>query len=194
MPSSSIAQILLRIFALNWFLIGLVQIASVAITYRPEYSTWFSPLPSLAYFFAGIVVWMTAPKLSRFLARRNDGEFNLGGIKEEHLYSAVFLALGLYFTLASFAAAFSWIHFFTVNSSPDYGFHKENQPSYYDMSEKFMTLAAGIYLTMTCNTWARKLAQKQPSEQYGTGQTVIRSVSDSEDGDKPQPESEGRSR
>ena len=174
MPSSSVAQILLRIFALNWFLISLVQIASMAFTFRQEYFTWISLVPSMLYFVAGTIVWAIAPKLSRFLADRNDGKFDLGGIKEEHLYSAVFLALGLYFTLSSFAVAFSWIHFFTVNSSPDYGFHKENKPSYYDMSERCMTLAAGVFLTMTCNKWARKLTRKQPSEQGGFGQPPIR--------------------
>jgi hypothetical protein len=174
MPISSVAQILLRIFALNWFLTGLVQIAGMAFTFRHEYFTWFSLAPSAVYFVAGIIVWMAAPKLSRFLAHRNDGEFDLGGIKEVHLYSAVFLALGLYFALSSLAVAFSWMHFFTVNSSPDYGFHKENQPSYYDMSEKFMTLAAGVFLTITCNTWARKLTQTQPKEQGGGGQPATR--------------------
>lgn len=165
MPSSSIAQILLRIFALNWFVTGLIQIASMAFTFREEYFTIFSIAPGVVYFVAGVLGWIISPKLSRLLAGQNDGEFDLRGISEQQLYSAVFLGLGLYFTLSSFAAAFSWIHFFAVNKSPEYGFHQENQPSYYDMSETVMTLAAGVLLIMTCGTWARKLARKHQSEQ-----------------------------
>lgn len=177
MPSSSVAQILLRIFALNWFLTGLIQIASMAFTFRQEYFSIFNFAPSAVYFVAGILVWAIAPKLSRFLAHRNDGDFNLKGVTEQQLYAAVFLGLGLYFTLTSFAAAFSWVHFFAVNKSPEYGFHQESQPSYYDMSETVMTLAAGILLIFTCNTWARKLAQKHQSEQGGGGQAATRSES-----------------
>lgn len=165
MPSSSIAQILLRLFALNWFLIGLIQIAGMAFTFQKEYFTFFSLAPTVVYFVAGILVWIFSPKLSRALASRNDGDFDLRGITEQQLYAAVFLGLGLYFTLSSFAAAFSWIHFFTVNKSPDYGFLRTNQPSYYQMTETVMTLVAGILLIVTCKTWAWKLARKQPSEQ-----------------------------
>jgi hypothetical protein len=177
MPSSSVAQILLRIFALNWFLTGLIQIASLAFTFREDYFSLFNLAPSAVYFAAGILVWVSAPKLSRFLAYRNDGDFNLTGVTEQQLYAAVFLGLGLFFTLRSFAAAFNWVHFFTVNKSPDYGFHRESQPSYYDMSETVMTLAAGIFLVSTCNTWARKLARKHQSEQDGGGESGASSES-----------------
>lgn len=165
MPISSVAQILLRIFALNWFLSGLVQIASMAFTFRQGYFSIFTLAPSSVYFVAGILVWIIAPKLSRFLAHRNDGDFNFKGVTEQQLYAAVFLGLGLYFSLTSFAAAFSWVHFFAVNKSPEFGFHQESKLSYYDMSETIMTLAAGVVLILTCNTWARKLARNQPSEQ-----------------------------
>ena len=169
MPSSSIAQILLRIFALNWFLMGLIQIASMAFTFGQEYFTIFSLAPGVVYFVGGILVWVISPKLSRVLAHRNDGKFDLSGIKEQQLYAAVFLGLGLYFTLSSFAAVFSWMHFFAVNKSPDYGFHQESQPSYYDLSESLMTLVAGVILIFTCKTWAAKLTQIRQNEQTVAG-------------------------
>ncbi len=174
MPTSSVAQILLRTFALNWFLYGLVQLGSMVITFSQGYFTWFSLAPSLVYFVSGIITWVISPKLSRLLAHRNDGEFNFTGVTAHQLYTAVFLGIGLYFTLTSFATSFSWIHFFAVNKSPDYGFHKESQPSYYEMTETIMTLAAGVLLIFTCNIWARKLSGKQPSEQNAAGQPATR--------------------
>jgi hypothetical protein len=178
MPSSSVAQILLRIFALHWFLSGFIEMAGMAFTFRRGEFSLIHLAPSILNFVAGILVWVMAPKLSRFLAHRNDGDFNLKGVTEQQLYTAVFLGLGLYFTLSTFAAAFSWVHFFTVNKSPDYGFHQENQPSYYDMTEKFMTLAAGIFLVFTCNTWASKLVRKHQSEPNGGGQPTTHTESE----------------
>jgi hypothetical protein len=147
---------------------GVIHMVTMAFNFLYEYFTVFNFIPSTVYFVAGILVWIVSPKLSRALARRNDGDFDLRGIGEQQLYSAVFLGLGLYFTLSSFAATFSWIHFFAVNKSPDYGFHQEDQPSYYDMTETAMTLVAGIVLVVTCNTWARKLSRNQPGEQVAT--------------------------
>ena len=165
MPISSIAQILLRLFALNWFFTGLVQLTSTAVAFEREFLSISSVVPGVVSFLSGIVVWVTSPKLSRALARRNDGEFDFRGVTERQLYATVFLGLGLYFALSSFAAAFTWIHFFAVSKSPDYGFHLENQPSYYDLSETMMTLLVGILLVVKCDTCALKLAR--PSVESG---------------------------
>jgi hypothetical protein len=161
MPTSRVAQIFLRIFALKWFVTGLLQVISVVLMNRDGYFAAYTMTPSVVYCVAGIVVWFCAPKFSRLVARENDGEFDLQGVSVQRLYSTVFLALGLYFALSSFAEVFSWLHFFAINKSSDYGFHQENQPSYYDLSEAAMTFAAGLFLVATCNTWARKLPRKQ---------------------------------
>lgn len=161
MPSSSIAQILLRIFALNWFLTGFIQVAAFASSFQQNYQLDSFLIQGIVYLAGGILAWLIAPRLSRLLTRRNDGHFNLEGVTEQPLYTAVFLGIGLYFTLLSFGSAFSWIHFFAISKSPDYGFHRESQPSYYDMSETLMTLAAGVFLLFTSKTWARKLTCNQ---------------------------------
>jgi len=158
MPSSSIAQILLRLFALQWFLTGLIQAVSVIFTMRAEYFRSSHLTQGLVPFLAGIILWFIAPKLSRLLARGNDGEVNLKGVTDEQLYTGVFLGLGLYFTLSRFGAAFSWLHFFATNQSAELGFSINERPSYYDLTETVMALAAGIFLIVTCKTWARKLA------------------------------------
>ncbi len=158
MPGSSIAQILLRLFALNWFVMGLTQVVSVILTIRAEYFKTSYLTQGVLSLVAGIVLWFIAPRLSRFLARGDDGEVNLKGLSDQQLYTSVFLGLGLYFTLSHFGEAFSWIHFFAVNESAEPGFRINERPSYYDLSETVMTLAAGIFLICTCKTWARKLA------------------------------------
>lgn len=166
MPASSIAQILLRLFALNWFLMGIFQIGTVMLM-ADEGSFSFHPsslIPWLIYLLAGIIFWVMARPLSRLLANRNDGEFTLEGVTERQLYSTAFLSLGLYFALNSFANVFSWIHFFAINKSPDYGFHHQEEPSYYELTEGLLTLMAGVALMLTSRTWAAKLTRKPNCE------------------------------
>lgn len=159
MPTSSIAQVLLRLVALNWAVTGLIELAPIVLSgfqlqFRP-----FLLVPPLIYLLACWMVWWLAPRISRLLARGNDGEFHLHGVTQLQLHTTMLAGLGVYFSLDSFANVFSWIHFFATSSSPDYGFHRENGPSYYDLTEKVMTLAAGIALILTSRRWAEKLCR-----------------------------------
>ena len=55
--------------------------------------------------------------------------------------------------------------------------------------------SSGVRFGTTETTlWTHALIEKGPGEQGGAGQPATRSESDSEGGDKPHPESEGRSR
>jgi len=160
MPVSGIAQILFRLFSLNWLLTGLIQGASIAFISRDGELPWFSLLPSIVYFVAGIVFWMIAPWFSRALAKGADGAVRLDGVTERALFATAFVVLGLYFSLDSFAHVFSWAHFFAVNKSDDYGFHQEEAPSYYELAEALMTLGAGVALVLASKKWAAKLTKK----------------------------------
>ncbi len=180
MPTSSIAQILLRLFALNWFLLGLIQIGGSVFVYRWQAVNYFRSLDSsLIYITAAVVLWLSAPKLSRLLAKRNDGEFSLSGVTERQLYSTAFLVLGLYFALSSFANVFSWIHFFSIHKSPDYGFHRESAPSYYSLAEGLLTLIAGVALMLTARTWAIKLTRTPKKDQVDSKDAAERPDSES---------------
>jgi hypothetical protein len=172
MPISSIAQIILRIFALNWFLTGIIQGGTMIYITQNGTMPWLSVLPSLVYLLAGIFLWIGSPWLSRLLAKGNDKEVSLRGVSEKSLFATAFISLGLYFALKSFAGAISWIHFFAINKSPDYGFHREEAPSYYDLSEQILTLVTGIALILTSQIWASKLSctlTKNKSEQGADG-------------------------
>jgi type IV secretory pathway TrbD component len=168
MPVSSIAQILLRLFALNWLLAGGIQIATVVILLEGPIADYFYPmLPNFLYLAAGVLLWFFAPALSRLLASRNDDKFNLEGVTERQLFSVSFLSLGLYFALSSVATVFSWAHFYMINKSPEYGFHHEEAPSYYELLEGVVTLLSGLALVFTAQTWARKLTRRGPGQEPG---------------------------
>lgn len=122
-------------------------------------------LPNLIVITSGVILWIFAPWLSRLLTKKGNGELTLGGVTREDLLTAVLLGLGVYFIMDSFSNVLGWAHFFVVNRSEG-GFHMyDDAPSYYDMTERLLTLSAGIALTLTCRTWARRMSVKIQSEQ-----------------------------
>ena len=169
MPPSSIAQVFARLFALKWILGAIVHSVSLILTTgRGElYSTniWIGLIPTSLYLVGGIALWIFAPACSRLITRGRDESFRLNGVTQEHLFSAVLLGLGVYFFMDSFSNVFGWIHYFAVNRSEGVGgFHLRDEPSYYDLSERLLTMAAGIGLVVTCKTWARRLTARSRSE------------------------------
>ncbi len=159
MPVSSVTQVLLRLFALSWALTGLVQLGQAVVQARHHFGGPMLAAPLIMLLMSHLA-WRFSPRISKALARGCDSEIHLQGVTQSQLYATVFVGLGMYFALESFANVFNWLHFFAINSSPDYGFHKENSPSYYDLTENLMTLVAGIALIFTARIWAEKLTRR----------------------------------
>lgn len=160
MPASSIAAILIRLYALNIAVQGLVQTVGNCTqlgSYGPQWA--FAFLPGVASLIVGVIMWILAPPFSRFLAARHDEKIQLSGISETQLYSAVFLGVGLWFALNSFADVFNWLHYFAVNrSQPDID-GEGQQASLYDFWHQLLTFGAGLLLVFTCRIWASKLTR-----------------------------------
>lgn len=161
MPISSISQALLRIFALTWFLTGTIRVLSFILSSEVRTYTPDILVPSSVYLISGTVIWIFAPIVSRFITKDNDGKLNLAGITEYQLFSTAFIVVGLYFVLDSFASLFTWLHFFTVYNQNEYGFTQDQQPSYYDLAECALTVAAGAAIIATSKKWAAKLSKTQ---------------------------------
>jgi len=164
MPTSSVAQILLRLVALNWILTGLIQLfGPVYMAYINE--TEIKPIlfaPSVSLMVFGILCWIISAPLSRLLSRRNEGEFSLQGASQETLYATGLLCLGVYFSLNSFANAFSWIHYFAMNKLAFHdGFSmRRGVPSSYTLFEAVATFLAGVTLSLNASRWARRLVRR----------------------------------
>jgi hypothetical protein len=168
MPVSSIAQIFIRLYSLKILVGALASFGGMLmITQNPVYdgwSTFLGLLPNLIVITSGVVLWVIAPWLSRVLTNKGDEELTLGGVTREDLLTAVLVGLGVYFIMDSYSNVLGWAHYFAVNRSEG-GFHMNDEPSYYDLAERLLTLGGGIALVMTCRTWARRLSPKLRSEQ-----------------------------
>lgn len=171
MPVSSIAQIFIRLYSLKILVGALASFGGMLMIARsPVYdgwSTFLGFLPNLIVITSGVVLWVIAPWLSRVLTKKGNGELMLGGVMREDLLTAVLLGLGVYFIMDSYSNVLGWAHYFAVNRSEG-GFHMDDEPSYYDLTERLLTLGGGIALVTTCRTWARRLSLKSTSEQAVT--------------------------
>jgi hypothetical protein len=163
MPVSNIAQIFIRLYSLKISVGALASFGGMLMIARnPVYDRWsafLGFLPNLIVITSGVVLWVIAPWLSRVLTKKGNGELTLGGLTREDLFTAVLLALGVYFIMDSFSNVIGWVHYFAINRSEG-GFHLKDEPSYYDLTERVLTLIAGIALTLTCRTWGCRLAPK----------------------------------
>jgi len=162
MPASAIAAILLRLYALNLAVTGLVQSIMQGAAHFMGGSAWiYSVIPAFTHLIVGATLWFIAPPFARFLAARHDEPFRLEGLNEAQLYSATFLGLGLWFSLSSFAGVFNWLHYFAVvRSNPDL-WKDEDGTNLYSLSREALTLAAGLLLVFTGPVWAVKLASSR---------------------------------
>ena len=163
MPISAIAQVFLRLFAFNWVLNGLAHTATLAISIPREGFSGYTLTTALWFLVIGLATWFAAPALSRLFTRRNDAPVTLQGITLRQLYATTFIGLGLYFALSSFARIFSWLHYFAVTNSGTSPYHNANPPSYYELTEPLMTLAAAIFVIVTSDTWTRRLSRRHES-------------------------------
>lgn len=158
MPVSSIAAVLLRLYALNLAIVGLVQIPGMLM--QPAAGSLpYTLLPSLASLVIGLVLWVITPALARLLARGLDAQATLTGVDETTLLRTIFVGLGLWFALSSFASIFNWLHYFAVSRSSIVKDGAE-QSAPYDFWHQVLTCVAGVLLVSTSRIWAEKLTRK----------------------------------
>ncbi|MDF1860150.1 MAG: hypothetical protein P1U87_08045 [Verrucomicrobiales bacterium] len=169
MPVSALTQILLRLVALKWIVEGLAHLVSALATSRIQEEVYFLNFAAtLACFVVGAMLWLVAPRLSHWMAGKENREINLKGVTLQQLFATVLLGLGGWFALQSFGEAFNWIHFFAIARSSEYRFHPNDQPSYYDLTETAITFVAGVALIGTARIWARKLCPEGAADPSST--------------------------
>lgn len=156
MKPSLITAVLIRLFALNWAIGSVPKIISY-FTISSEYVD-VSILPFIVYFSAAVIFWSFAPHLSKLLAKGFDDTVNGEGITSRQLYSCLFIGIGTYFALSSFGSTFNWVHFFATRHDTPMPFDFQKTPSFYDMSEPLLTLAASITIICLHGQLSRKLA------------------------------------
>ncbi len=165
MPVHTIAFMLLRFYALYWFLDGLNRLVGAVwqLSQHGSAPGYFLNLVSLGiapvfYVIAGIIIWFAAPRISRLLMRKHDSNVSLSGVTREDLYAAGFVIVGACYFLSSFAPFINWIHYFVIEGAEE-GMRKSAESGeVYDFYYCITTLLTSLTLILIGPRWARKLA------------------------------------
>lgn len=161
MPVSSIAQILLRVIALNWILSGIIQFCFSFYPYEYQGMAFPQVLPWLLYSFLGVAVWWLAPKLAKLAAHRNDGDFTLEGVTLEQLYATALMALGAYVALTNLPSALIGLKFYAGTRSDVLG--TGPNANYYEFLRPLASAVLGIALVAAARKLAAKLCADKPA-------------------------------
>ena len=166
MTASTIVLIVLRLFALQWFVQAFVMVGSAAAATVGVSYNWLiylqSYMPPVFILTLSIGVWLCSPGISKLVTRNNDRIANISGLTLEDLYSFAFLFLGLYFVLTSFAASINWVHYFlSVNGQTTGRMPPEDRQNLYTLSQHLVTLIAGLACMLPSRRWAQKLIRMQ---------------------------------
>lgn len=159
MPVSSLAQILLRIFALYWMMSGILQVGSIALIGHETLPDLSFFLPSAIHFLIGLGIWHQAPRLSRLAAGGNDGELTLRGVTERQLCASALIVLGVYFALTNVGPVLNGIYIYVLKRN-----HSEELLSNdYRFLQFFVNVMAGVLLTANARKLAAKLCADKPA-------------------------------
>ena len=160
MKPYQLAQIIIRLFAISWFLHGVIQIVSIFATSSPQ-----SPQPT--FFVSGTLAillswltWIFAPPLGRWIARGNDQEAMATTITFQQLLYSMLVSIGLYLALGSIGSLINSLHFFLVLQASPESIPKGMEISAYDLSKSAITVAAGAALMISAAHWSRRLSSK----------------------------------
>jgi hypothetical protein len=162
MPLSSIVVIVMRLFALNWFVSALPLLLSAATLPLPHERSMFAllmpyaPGVLLLIFAAGL--WIFSSAIARLVSRGVETSVTIGGLSRSDLYSFAFVFLGLFFILSSLADVIDWIHYFTVSHEDPR--HDPRIQSFYQLTRPCITLALGLASLLGAPRWTKKLVAR----------------------------------
>ena len=158
MKPSQLAQIIVRLFAISWFLHGVIQTVGVFATSSPN-----SPQPmflvsgALAVLLS-LFTWIFAPPLGRWIARGNDQEAMATTISFQQLLYSMFVGIGLYLAMGSIGSLINSLHFFLVLQASPESIPKGMEVSRYELSKSAITVAVGAALVVSAAHWSKRLS------------------------------------
>jgi len=164
MPLSSIVTIVIRLFALNWIVGGIITFASLVREITRYWSTspnYWGLLYPAVMLAIGVLFFMWSQLVARIVTPRSNPEVNLGGLTQYDLYCFAFTFLGLYFVLSSIAETLNWLHYSFLVVRDTHEGNPQRADSFYQLTRPLITLLAGGASLMFAPRFARKLTSVQ---------------------------------
>jgi hypothetical protein len=159
MPLHSLVIIVIRLFAISWFVQGLATLVSyLSLGVGGGGRFWnIQLLVPASLLLLAVWGWILAPNLGRGVTRGCEGSLSISGLTLEDLYTFAFVFLGLYYFLGSIAPVINWLHYFSMVNE----FHNptlEEKRSVYQLSGPLITMVVGLGAIMLARRVAKPIA------------------------------------
>jgi hypothetical protein len=159
MKPSHIAQIIIRLFSISWFLQAIVQIVALLTMNVQDLRDPALFLLGIITFLIAIAAWFLAPALGMLICKGNDTAEQISTITFQQLLHAMFLGIGLFFCLSSMAGLLTGLHFFLLMKSTPESIPAEFAISQYDFITPALTFFAGGFLVGSSGYWSAKISK-----------------------------------
>lgn len=150
----------IRILAINLGLEGLGFLPRVLSGYRAVPSMWVGSLAFATVVLIALLLWQSAGFVARCITRSHDSSLDCGNLTPVHLYTAIFLVVGLYFAVDSLGPSLTWLHYSLRQSSSGGQLSLEQKANFYSLFKYLMRLALGLALIFNGRRFAVKLMKR----------------------------------
>ncbi|GHC47858.1 hypothetical protein [Roseibacillus persicicus] len=167
MKLSHILIIFLRVFAINWLLVGFFRLfVSIPMLTSNWLSAFYLAGPGV-YFLAALLAWIFAVKIAKVLIGRADCDVQMAKeITPAMLFSTAFLGIGLYFFLTYLGGSLNWLHYLAITQAG----HDlmttavDEDSNFYSLTSSLIPCLAGLALAACSPKLGRKLARATESQ------------------------------
>jgi hypothetical protein len=164
MNIKSIVIIILRLYALNFFLEALIKIIPTAMRILMAFEglegvqkaiPWSLIVILLVF---SIIFWFLAFPIANLVTRKlpND-ELTLGSLTLINCYTVAFFSIGLFFVVSNVANSFSWFYYIFHMAVSTSGPSWKSEVDWYSASATITPFIVGIVLVFKAKFWADKL-------------------------------------
>jgi len=160
MPLTALVTIVLRIFSLTWLVHGCTLLATSlqsAGLYSSAGKGYWIFLPALLMFASAASVFFLSHPIARIATPPPNPDLQIGSLTVYDLYCFAFAFLGVYFSLSSIAPTINWLHYYVVLARDIHPPNSQREPSFYQLTQPLITLAAGTACLLLAPRLARKL-------------------------------------
>jgi len=159
MKPAQLTQIIIRLFAISWFLYGITQTVAIFTMNSLGKAKPVLFLPGGAAIILAFVAWLLAPKVGQWISQGSDQEEIPAAITFQQLLNAMFVGIGLYYSLGSVSGLINSLYFFLVLRAIPASIPAGMHLTAFDLSKSAITFVAGIFLIASAPHWARRLSK-----------------------------------
>lgn len=170
---SSIVVVVLRLFGLYWvtaFVISLMT-AFGRLSYSlsnglggvTRFLVFYPFLTPAAYLLLALLTWIFAKRIAEKVSGDVEFEVKNSNFGVEHLYGVGLLVCGCYLFFTNLGGTVNWLHYLAANQAGDDLLYEREGLAMYDVIERLVPCAGGLYLALYSGRFGTRLARSHHS-------------------------------